>query len=95
MPRITLDLPAVEIPDQYRTSRLDMTLTSQHRDTLAKITHGLQSQVARLANGRIIAHGGDAVRYILELCATADETPLAPSPPPPKPTSGKAQLQRK
>lgn len=56
-----------EAPQLGHSARhFDFQLTPLQAQTLRRITEGLQGTLARTSNGRVIASGADAFRYILD-----------------------------
>jgi hypothetical protein len=52
--------------DGYFSDRIDMKLTTTQAKTLKSVLFGLQSKFTTLANGKEIANGSDALKWILE-----------------------------
>ena len=66
------ELKVIRIPfhanafEGYFSNRVDMTLTIEQAKVLKAILFGLQAKYARLANGKEVANGQDAIKWLLE-----------------------------
>ena len=62
-----LELPMLEnIFQGYFSNRVDIRLDSEQTRTLRALLFGLQSRYARLKNGKEVANGQDAIKWVLE-----------------------------
>jgi hypothetical protein len=62
-----LELPMLEnIFEGYFSNRVDIRLDSDQTQTLRALLFGLQSRYARLKNGKEVANGQDAMKWVLE-----------------------------
>jgi hypothetical protein len=52
--------------DGYFSNRVDLKLTNEQTQTLKSVLFGLQSKYTKLANGKEITNGADAIKWILE-----------------------------
>lgn len=62
----TLRLPMLRLGFGYIRRRLDADLSRTQAGQLKALELGLQSREARLANGKLVASGSDAIRWLLE-----------------------------
>lgn len=62
-----LELPMLEnIFEGYFSNRVDIRLDSDQTQRLRALLFGLQSRYARLKNGKEVANGQDAMKWVLE-----------------------------
>jgi hypothetical protein len=62
-----LEVPLLQnIFDGYYSERVDCRLDSNQKKTLRYLQFGLQARYAKLKNGKEVANGQDAIKWILE-----------------------------
>lgn len=63
----SIKIPVLENTfEGYFSSRVDLKLTNEQTQTLKAVLFGLQSKYTKLANGKEITNGADAIKWILE-----------------------------
>jgi hypothetical protein len=78
----SIKVPFGDVPMGYFSERVDIRLTNTQRESLSRAVSGLDRLGARLADGRRVTTGVDAIRWMLERIASeAPEAPDAPEAP--------------
>ena len=72
--KVILELPVVKVVVGYVTNRCDVRMTGEQAILLKQLENGFIAEGAKLQNGKLVANGVDAFKYILELTAKPQAT---------------------
>lgn len=66
---VLVEMPVGPLTRGFRQRHLDLGLDAAQAATLRQLIAGMQREASRLANGRYVQNGADAVRFWLESAA--------------------------
>ena len=68
---VLIEVPIAEVPPATWGLHINTHLSPEQSHALRRVTNALDARLARLPNGRRVVNPCDALKYVLELVATA------------------------